>query len=329
MPKASHTPPNPATAKGEDIARLESMTTWPYPVEPPRKSVIVNACMKATKKARSQALVTPHLHGGDAIAKLEYERRTGDYFWTMLEPVVTPDVLDGKKVLDVGCGYGGKSVYMAENTGLSEITGFDLPEVFDPEVAARYAHEQGLSQVSFTTGHGEDIPFGDDEFDAVVVDDVLEHVQNPERTMKECRRVLKPGGLAIIKFPSIKMMMSHHFDRALKYPALHWIRPMRVWAAGFNHYLLYGDNSVHYDPFAKVVATPYHDGVTSNLNGLDLDSFRRIVQEARFRTRALELLRPMRASKSGPLLRLPYEALRSLPFLRERLSDSIAFVGEK
>lgn len=46
-----------------------------------------------------------------------------------------------------------------------------------------------------------DIPFGDDHFDLVICNHVLEHIPSDEKAMQEIRRVLKPGGRAILQVP--------------------------------------------------------------------------------------------------------------------------------
>lgn len=281
------------------------------------------------------ALRTPHLYRGEDVEKVEWEYGKADYFWEVLGDRVGIEVLNEKEVIDVGCGWGGKVIRYAEATTAKSFAGFDLPGVFDPEVPARYARERGLTNCSFTMGYAENIPYPSDRFDVAIVEDVLEHVEDPERTVMECWRVLRPGGLMVARFPSIRMMGAHHFDRALVYPGLHYVLPMRTWAAGLNYRLLHSDGRLRYEPFSEVVPTRYHKGVTRNLNGLDLASFKRIVALSGFKVRALDLVgypttkfRQRLGKAGGPLSSL-YEALRSRDRLRELLSMSIVFVGEK
>lgn len=50
-------------------------------------------------------------------------------------------------------------------------------------------------------GNVEDLPYRDGAFDAVVCTDVLEHVIDLNAAVREIRRVLKPGGLAVVRVP--------------------------------------------------------------------------------------------------------------------------------
>lgn len=51
---------------------------------------------------------------------------------------------------------------------------------------------------------GGELPFADEEFDAIAVVDMLEHVPDDRRLMEELRRVLKPGGLLVLNVPNLK-----------------------------------------------------------------------------------------------------------------------------
>lgn len=183
--------------------------------------------------------------------------------WEVLEGFADESVFEGKDVLDVGCGWGGKAIYLAETTSLAHITGFDLPGIFRPEVAVEFSRERGVEgRCRFTIGVAEEIPFADHQFDLVLMDDVLEHVADPAAVIAETGRVLKPGGTIVARFPSIKMLKAHHFDRALALPGLHYLMPMRAWAQGFNYFLLHNRAGVRFEPFSEVVSTRYRRAVT-------------------------------------------------------------------
>ncbi len=97
----------------------------------------------------------------------------------------------GKKVLEVGCGGGIMSEEVAR-MGFAT-TGID-PSPNSLKIAKKHADSIGLS-IDYQKGTGENIPFPDQYFEAVVCCDVLEHVQDLPKVISEIARVLKPGGL--------------------------------------------------------------------------------------------------------------------------------------
>ncbi len=97
----------------------------------------------------------------------------------------------GKAVLDLGCAGG----FMAEAlTGKgASVTGID-PAHQAIEAARARARLVGQT-IRYDVGVGEDMPYGDASFDAVVCVDVLEHVADLGQVLAEVARVLKPGGM--------------------------------------------------------------------------------------------------------------------------------------
>ena len=93
--------------------------------------------------------------------------------------------------LDVGCGGG---ILSEEFARLGcQVIGID-PSLASLETARRHAESQSLT-IRYQPGTGENIPFEDSSFDLVICCDVLEHVVDLEKTIREVTRVLKPGGI--------------------------------------------------------------------------------------------------------------------------------------
>ena len=96
-----------------------------------------------------------------------------------------------RRLLDVGCG-GGLLAEEFARLGF-DVTGID-PAPESIATARAHAASSGLSIV-YEVGAGEHLPFAAGAFDQVACCDVLEHVDDVDRVIREIARVLRPGGL--------------------------------------------------------------------------------------------------------------------------------------
>jgi len=130
----------------------------------------------------------------------------------------------GLDILELGCGHGGISCFMAV-AGARSVIGIDLnvtnlrvAERFAEEVSSRLGFPSGL-HVAFKEMRAETTDFADNSFDTVVADNLIEHVDNPLAVMKEAHRVLRPGGsLLIPNFPSILSRNGLHLKYGFNIP---------------------------------------------------------------------------------------------------------------
>jgi len=97
----------------------------------------------------------------------------------------------GKHVLDLGCAGGFMAEALAGKGAI--VTGID-PAADAVAAARRHADQSGL-KIGYDVGVGEDLPYKDGSFDAVVCVDVLEHVSDLTQVAAEIARVMRPGGL--------------------------------------------------------------------------------------------------------------------------------------
>ena len=118
-----------------------------------------------------------------------------------------------ERLLDVGCGNGDVARLLRDRVG--EVVAVDIEE------SRSWDDETGLA---FRTADGEALPFDDNSFDLVHSKDSLHHMTSPDRALAEYRRVLRPGGAALIEEanrynPSLYVQMTlvrghQHFRRA-------------------------------------------------------------------------------------------------------------------
>ena len=105
------------------------------------------------------------------------------------------DIKPGSKILDVGCGFGGSSVYLAKKYD-AETTGITISQV-QVEMATESASKVGAN-AKFALMDAEDMKF-DRLFDMVWSIESISHYNNKEKFFTSATKFLKPGGtLAII-----------------------------------------------------------------------------------------------------------------------------------
>ncbi len=112
--------------------------------------------------------------------------------------------LRGGRLLDVGCASGNFLIAMRQHPGWA------LQGVEISPYAAALAREQGLDVF---TGTLEEAGHPDEHFDAVTLWDVFEHLHDPVGTLAEIRRIMKPGGVLVMRVPNADSWDAHLFGR--------------------------------------------------------------------------------------------------------------------
>jgi len=102
-----------------------------------------------------------------------------------------------KKILDVGCGIGGTSRYLARRFPDAQVLGITLsPE--QVERGTKLAQEAGLTNVKFQVTDALNTGFDSDSFDLVWACESGEHMPDKKKYVEEMARVLAPGGNMVI-----------------------------------------------------------------------------------------------------------------------------------
>jgi 2-polyprenyl-3-methyl-5-hydroxy-6-metoxy-1,4-benzoquinol methylase len=115
------------------------------------------------------------------------------------EEVIRPHLTGKGPVLDIGCGTGG---FLAVIAGVADrVVGIDISAEFVGACRETIAR-RGLTSATVELASSERLPHSDGYFEAVVIVDVLHHLGDVEPTLREVRRVLKPGGDLIVFEPN-------------------------------------------------------------------------------------------------------------------------------
>jgi SAM-dependent methyltransferase len=105
-----------------------------------------------------------------------------------LLPHLTPDA----KILDVGCGPGTITADLADRVPQGHVTGIDAGQAVIEQARAVIGDRVNLD---FTTGDVYALDYPDGTFDVVHAHQVLQHLGDPVRALREMARGAKPGGL--------------------------------------------------------------------------------------------------------------------------------------
>jgi SAM-dependent methyltransferase len=126
----------------------------------------------------------------------------------------------GGRVLDAGCGGGGMPLSLAEHA--REVVGIDPIDRFG-QAGVVLARERGLANLYFARADGMALPFPDGAFDLVLSHAVIEHVADAPLYLRECRRVLAPGGRCYLSTAPYLSFAGAHLPRLRVPVPLHLI----------------------------------------------------------------------------------------------------------
>ncbi|OGL39924.1 MAG: hypothetical protein A3C43_06325 [Candidatus Schekmanbacteria bacterium RIFCSPHIGHO2_02_FULL_38_11] len=104
-------------------------------------------------------------------------------------------LIEGKRILDLGCGEGYGSFLLAMNASLT--TGLDLSKEAIQNTKIKYRKEN----LNFIVGSCGYIPFKNNSFDVVVSFEVIEHIEDQVGMIKEVFRILSRDGILVISSP--------------------------------------------------------------------------------------------------------------------------------
>lgn len=105
-----------------------------------------------------------------------------------------------KKILDIGCASGWFLSELSKFYPQAHCTGIDVYEE-----AIQYG-KTWYSNLKLIHADAHALPFKKNSFDILICNEVLEHVLDPEKVLKEIQRVLRPGGYAVIEMDTGNML---------------------------------------------------------------------------------------------------------------------------
>jgi SAM-dependent methyltransferase len=135
------------------------------------------------------------------------------------------------RILDAGCGGGGMPLSLAEEARL--VIGIDPVERFQ-DAGVRLARERAVGNLHFALADGMYLPFADGAFDLVLSHAVIEHVADAPLYLRECARVLAPGGRMYLSTAPYLSFAGAHLPRLKVQIPLHLVAGRRIAFATFQ-----------------------------------------------------------------------------------------------
>ncbi len=133
-----------------------------------------------------------------------------NFFWEIYDRWIAPAVVaalqsdlherlvatlpTGARVLDVGCGGGQHAVQIVRRRPDLRVVGVDVSTTMVTRARALAVRAGVADKVTFELGDAMDLKFAADSFDAVYCAGPLKQVSDKSRVLRECHRVLRPGG---------------------------------------------------------------------------------------------------------------------------------------
>jgi len=120
------------------------------------------------------------------------------------------ELADGQDVLELGCGWGSLTLWMAERYPTSRITGVSNSATQKLHIEAEAAR-RGLANIRIVTADMNDFEAGDAAFDRVVSVEMFEHMKNYELLLAKVARWMRVGGKLFVHIFTHREF-AYHFD---------------------------------------------------------------------------------------------------------------------
>jgi SAM-dependent methyltransferase len=262
----------------------------------------------------------------DERAYADWELREGQDIVRDFEPEWR---VQGKSLLDVGSGLGGKAVLYAQ-LGAQPVTGIDL-RPRSGHVARDYVVDQGLSSgvVRFVVCDAAQMPFRSGAFDAVVSVNVFEHVARPLEVLQESLRVAGYSGLVYLRFPPWYSPWAPHLDGWINWPWPHVFFSEKTLVEAAN--LIEAQKRLNPNLIASGQLDLRGRTTLPDLNRVTVRQFEQMLRQANARVLACRLVPPgsrflPAKGWAGKAVLAVLHALVRLPVLRELMTTKIVCV---
>lgn len=217
--------------------------------------------------------------GKKTYAEWQYEKGI-DTIKFYLKCTTTDKMFKNKDVLDIGCGAGGKTIFYASQ-GVKKIIGVEILGKYKDK-AEELAKKYNMSdKFSFICADASKTPFDDESFDTIIMNDAMEHVDEPEKVLEECYRILKKNGKLYLNFPPYNHPYGAHLSDAIGMPWVHVFFNEKTLIDTYKELvkdLPDGEDRIKFRIDKRPDGTEYF----SYINQMTIKRFQKIMQKSKF-----------------------------------------------
>jgi 2-polyprenyl-3-methyl-5-hydroxy-6-metoxy-1,4-benzoquinol methylase len=253
-----------------------------------------------------------HQYHRDILTYFEHQRRTtADYIIPFIERSLP--IAEGCRVLEIGCAEGGVLKAFAERG--CQCAGVELDETRYERALSLLREEIQEKRVTLIR---KDIYAADIDkdlggpFDLIILKDVIEHIHDQERLLRELPRFLRPGGAIFISFPPWQMPYGGHQqvsrNRLLAVMPYYHLLPRFLYRVILK---AFGEKEIRIAELMEVKET-----------GITLERLQRLLRRTGYDIagRTLYLINPIYRFKLGLRPRQQLGLIAALPYVRNFLT---------
>lgn len=254
--------------------------------------------------------------GKKTYAEWQYEKGI-DTIKFYLKYTDVDEMFKDKVVLDIGCGAGGKTIFYASK-GVKKIIGVEILEKYKKEAENLAKNYNMGDKFEFVCADASKTPFKDETFDTIIMNDAMEHVDEPELVLEECYRILKKSGKLYLNFPPYNHPYGAHLSDAIGMPWVHVFFSEKTLVETYKELvkdLPDGNSRIEFRIGKKSDGTEYF----SYINKMTIKRYKKILENSKFKTKYY----------SEEPLRSFFRYPAKLPFFKEFLVKMVVCVLEK
>lgn len=251
--------------------------------------------------------------GKKSYAQWQYEKGIDTIKFYLMHTTVH-EMFNNKDVLDIGCGAGGKTIYYASQ-GVKSIVGVEILEKYRKEAEELSIKYNVRDKFAFVCADASNTPFEDEKFDTIIMNDAMEHVDEPELVLQECYRILKKDGKLYLNFPPYNHPYGAHLSDAIGMPWVHVFFNEKTLIETYKELvkdLPDGKERIEFRIGKRADGSEYF----SYINKMSIKRFRGILSNSKFK---------LEYYKEEPLRNI-FKYLARLPFFKEYLVKMVVCV---